>query len=1217
MLKALELAGFKSFADRTRFEFPPGITVVVGPNGSGKSNVVDAIKWVLGEQSARSLRGGEMSDVIFKGSDASGRKPANTAEATLIFDNRDHRLQVDAEEVHVTRRVFRSGEGEYLINKLPCRLRDIRDVFRGTGMGTDAYSIIEQGKVDTLLQASPRDRRAIFEEAAGISRFKAKKIEAQRRLERVDQNLLRMSDIVEELDGRLRSLRAQATKARRYQEYVERLQQLRTQVGFADFRSYNLQFHSADQRLQDGGRQIASFEAECGSLESRRLELDAEKELFEDALRTAEGRISSHKQQIATGQTRSHGQLQRCRELHDETNRWGRRFLAFQQNIGTTSKRLETARTELLEAEHQFADLEQQVLAERSKLDAASQHVADLQIRMESAREEHHANLRVTTERESQVAYWTLRCQEVLTGRSMADQREAAAESLYHEAETNAQNAQEIHEAAVQAEELARRELVAAQQDLELHDQRFLEIQSRCRECSRLLEGLRERCGLLTELEKTQEGLHSGTRELLSRASEQDSIYADIQGMVADVIHVDVNVAPLVDLALGEKTQYLIVAGESLMAAVGQGLVDVGRVGLIAIAELAAVDATTQRNLVSQEEFRSRIRVGEHGVVGPATQFAETAAPFLPIIPYLLGDCWFAETLADARWMVEQGCPSRIVTRDGNVCEPGGIVVLGGYRDRYQIVSRRSELRKLSHEIEVAQLTAEAAAQELAIARDQRDACQQVVTRGVEAAENARTRLQQSLWERQQAQLQHKNAQSAWDVARQDRLDLQQQIDQAEASRLGAEAELLRVRQIADNLTQSLQELERQYRDMALRRDDDARLVSELSVELARWQQTVAHRYEHVSRWEREQAERADLEADLVEQGARANSLHASLELELLNLSAEMADLYTNIDREERFVLHTRQQAIDTAQRRRDVSQQLNESRRAKQQAEEAAHRDQLEVERLRQLRDGLTARFRDDFDLDLATLLPETVGELDGDKQTAEEEISELRRKISNIGAVNMESLHDLQSLESRYEELAGQYHDLKSAKDALERIIQKINTDSKRLFSETLEQIRQNFQLMFRKVFGGGEADIVMDSSDEDAMERGIEIVATPPGKQSLRLSLLSGGERALTAVTLLLAIFQYRPSPFCILDEVDGPLDEANIGRFISVLHEFLAETKFVVVTHSKVTMSAASTLYGVTMQESGVSKQVSVRFEDVHEGGEIATHAVDRNNSEDAA
>src|SRR5688572_16783447 len=275
MLKELELHGFKSFADKTRFEFPPGITVVVGPNGSGKSNVVDAIKWVLGEQSAKSLRGKEMSDVIFKGSGTSGRKPMNTAEATLVFDNADRRLPVDAPEVHITRRVYRSGEGEYLINRQPARLKDIRDLFRGTGVGVDAYSLIEQGKVDRLLQASAKDRRAIFEEAAGISRFKAKKIEAQRRLERVDQNMLRLADIVEEVENRLKTVRNQAVKARRYREHTERLQQLRTQVALTDWRRLTEKLRGIEQELAKLGDQIAASEAEGQRLEASHLELEA------------------------------------------------------------------------------------------------------------------------------------------------------------------------------------------------------------------------------------------------------------------------------------------------------------------------------------------------------------------------------------------------------------------------------------------------------------------------------------------------------------------------------------------------------------------------------------------------------------------------------------------------------------------------------------------------------------------------------------------------------------------------------------------------------------------------------------------------------------------------------------------------------------------------------------------------------------------------------
>src|SRR5262245_41248629 len=302
MLKALELHGFKSFADKTRFEFPPGITVIVGPNGSGKSNIVDGIKWVLGEQSAKSLRGKDMADVIFKGAGASGRKAMNTAEATLVFDNADRRLPVDAPEVHVTRRVYRSGEGEYLINRQPARLKDIRDMFRGTGVGVDAYSLIEQGKVDRLLQASAKDRRAIFEEAAGISRFKAKKVEAQRRLERVDQNLLRLSDIVEEVENRLKTVRAQAGKARRYREYSQRLQELRTQIALVDWRRLTDQIVKLEIDLTGLVEQISSADAEGQRLEASQLELEAAAATNSEELRNCDNRIAFARQQLAQHQ---------------------------------------------------------------------------------------------------------------------------------------------------------------------------------------------------------------------------------------------------------------------------------------------------------------------------------------------------------------------------------------------------------------------------------------------------------------------------------------------------------------------------------------------------------------------------------------------------------------------------------------------------------------------------------------------------------------------------------------------------------------------------------------------------------------------------------------------------------------------------------------------------------------------------------------------------
>src|SRR5262245_2955387 len=383
MLKALELHGFKSFADKSRFEFPAGITVVVGPNGSGKSNIVDGIKWVLGEQSAKSLRGKEMSDVIFKGSGQSGRKPMNTAEATLVFDNADRRLPVDAPEVHITRRVYRSGEGEYLINRQPARLKDIKDMFRGTGVGADAYSLIEQGKVDKLLQASAKDRRAIFEEAAGISRFKAKKVEAQRRLERVEQNLLRLSDIVEEVENRLKTVRAQAGKARRYREYSERLQQLRTQIALVDWRRLSEQLAQTEAELVALAEQIQSADAETQRLEAQQLELETAAAAAAEELHNCENQLGFLRQHSAQHQAAIEHERLRGIELEEAARLHGRNLLAMSDKAGDVRSRLKATQAEVAAAQASHAAAAKSVgereshLAELSRKQAQTRQQAE------------------------------------------------------------------------------------------------------------------------------------------------------------------------------------------------------------------------------------------------------------------------------------------------------------------------------------------------------------------------------------------------------------------------------------------------------------------------------------------------------------------------------------------------------------------------------------------------------------------------------------------------------------------------------------------------------------------------------------------------------------------------------------------------------------------------------------------------------------------------
>lgn len=518
MLKALELAGFKSFADRARFEFPAGITVIVGPNGSGKSNIVDGIKWVLGEQSAKSLRGKEMSDVIFKGSGTAGRKPMNAAEATLVFDNSDGKLPIDAPEVHITRRVFRSGEGEYLINRQPARLKDIRDMFRGTGVGVDAYSLIEQGKVDRLLQASAKDRRAIFEEAAGISRFKAKKVEAQRRLERVEQNLLRLSDIVEEVENRLKTVRAQAGKARRYREYSERLQQLRTQIARVDWQRLSEKLSGIEGELAALVESIQSADAEALRLEAGQLESEAAVATATEELRNCESRLALARQQAAQHEASIAHERSRVGEQDDLARLHRRNLLGMSDRAGDVRSRLAATQAEVKAAEAALASASAELSRRESQLADIARQQDDSRRSAEARRREYVAHLQSAAALASQVEAGETRLAAVQQSLLGLEQQLAEISS------TEGQIAAEL--AAVEERERLLAEQTAAHQEQletaqnELAENRNLHA-SRAEDLAQLhsrRRGVAERHAVLEEFERTLEGIGAGVKQVLARA---------------------------------------------------------------------------------------------------------------------------------------------------------------------------------------------------------------------------------------------------------------------------------------------------------------------------------------------------------------------------------------------------------------------------------------------------------------------------------------------------------------------------------------------------------------------------------------------------------------------------------------------------------------------------------------------------------------------------
>jgi chromosome segregation protein len=1202
MLKALELNGFKSFADRTRMEFPPGITVVVGPNGSGKSNIVDAMKWVLGEQSARSLRGKEMADVIFKGSGGTGRRPANSAEVTIIFDNSERLLPIDAPEVHVTRRVYRSGEGEYLINGEVCRLRDIKDMFRGTGVGTDAYSIIEQGKVDMLLQASPKDRRAIFEEAAGISRFKAKKVEAQRRLERVDQNLLRLNDIVEEVEGRLRRLKSQATKAQRYREYTQRLQELRTQVGRVDWQRLSQKLVLVEDDLLQLQEERDSYQSHLDALEARRLELDTHLSILEEDLRGFESRAGRTRESIAGYQATLRHARQQASELEEEVSRFQRRLLAMHQRAGTMHAQLrETLHAEqnasadhqaclekLLEIEATFEGLTQQWNVKRAESETLRRQLTDqMRRRAEFSSRRSSYQAAIDTGQANQV-----RLREAIEELDVSIARQSSSVALLSQKREELEL--ESGSRDKQLQEL-RAELTTKRSAHAALTEESIQLRQR-------LAAARERSTLLQEIEQRLEDVGAGVKDVLYFAQLPDpGPFAGVRGMVADLLRVvDPHVAPLIEAALGDRAQHVVVAGSKLIEYLQQERHELsGRVGIVRLESSPPPSPAHQVDLT-----------GHTGVLGRADRWLETAPEYRHLVRWMLGTTWLVRNLADAVELRRSlDLPLRFVTQRGEIVEADGRLMIGPDRGRVGLISRRAELQTLQIEVTAIE-------QRIYEIAGQVDALQMAIrereSRAVELAEV----YEQVSRDFAEAKLHERTVQDQINQFAQQREKLEQELQVAVAGTSEQEEKLADAIAQQHQCDEAIVTLESQVAmqvqaaaDLERERQDFELTVTAARVEKAKSEQRFDALHTQLEQLQREHSERERAIGETRGELQRRESQWRQSCSQALQATSELALLYLhdqqNSSEGRRFVTLR----ANHRQEREGLNQELNGTNRRMQKLQEKWHARELEGERIRHERTTLAERLKEDYGIEVADLETELTEEEKAVRDEVDQEIADLRRKISNIGSVNMDALSELEDLEQRYSTLSTQFQDLKDAKESLERIIQKINADSRRLFAETLDIIRANFKVLFRKVFGGGSADIVLEDG-VDMLESGIDIVATPPGKQSLALSLLSGGERALTAVTLLMAIFEYRPSPFCVLDEVDGPLDEANIGRFVDVLNEFLKWTKFVVVTHSKKTMTAAHTLYGVTMQESGVSKRVSVRFEDVSENGEISQEAIER-------
>lgn len=1329
MLKSLELCGFKSFADRTSFDFPAGITGVVGPNGSGKSNVVDAIKWILGDQSARSLRGKDMTDVIFNGS--ASRGPSQYAEATLLFDNTSRFLPLEQDEVAIGRRLWQSGDSEYLIDRNTARLKDVRSLFAGTGAGASAYCIIEQGRVDQILQSNAANRRAIFEEAAGVSTLRLRRTEALRRLERVEQNLVRLGDLVDEVESQVNSLRSQAQRATRFKAVSTELETLWIGLAADDFRRESVQRNT----LQTQSDQLA---AEIQELQQRHTQADQEVRSADEALHDADEKLrerESHRSEIRSRiasleTSRRHLQSRRA-ELTTDVQRLTRQQTHMQLRVGEAEAELNSLR-DSLETEHNAVEHKRSAVSSgNEEISALRQMLSELQLASEACQQEQLEHLQQKSALDSQLD--NLRTQLAQTESRMSAVKQKMADleqetlqlvSDTAEYEDRLGSSKQLLEEAEQAADqlISNREKLQGEKSLgqqtlaELREQR---------------SGLIARKAVLEDLEDRQEGFGIGVREILRRADESNTEpWNLILGSVADLLDVDMEHAALLEVALSGRAQLLAVSQLGpLMDYITSGRCRItDRVGFISmescstdsnsmvslreeLRRIAHPEITTGTPIESSEDLwwsrfdesgraddasehpfssadpppglqavwadpRSESPVersiftqfspgapqlfGRQGIVGRADALARSPGSMPDLAAHLLADTWVTESLADAlHWHRETRGSCRFVTIQGELIEADGTLYAGTVRNESALLSRKSELRRLRNELH--RLEHEVAQRELALRSisssitetdEQLKGVRGSVERQTTVCRNAESALTEHLRRLQDCEKRE-----------QELLREQRNISEELKNLTGRLSETVRQQQAEQEslaaLQQRMKKATSQYQERTEELESLKRSRTSSSLELTRSEERLMGLQESLDRVEEDLSQRKQQQSEALRRLTTAEERARDLQMSQLNTSAEIAEYLFQFEELTGGVSHLSQRRSRLRAGRNKASEALSAIQDDLKQRQNRFHELDLRIQKIDHQLQSSAARVREEYQIevneavadgasaiavwqqkklnvtaieesedndsesppviaeatdspcqfnDAAAAIIEDHDEFQRIRTEIDHRIERLRRQLRRIGNVGTESLDNLNELESRFQRLHLQLSDLEAARDALGNMVRRINVESRRMFLESFETIRGYFRDLFRRLFGGGEADLILEDP-EDVLECSIDVVARPPGKELRSISLLSGGEKTLTAVALLLAIFRSRTSPFCLLDEVDAALDDANIGRFVNVLRDFQQQTQFIMITHRKPTMAVTDVLYGVTMEESGISRRLSLRFEDVDEQGNFLAAARD--------
>ncbi|NJP39958.1 chromosome segregation protein SMC [Oscillospiraceae bacterium HV4-5-C5C] len=1187
-LISLTLHGFKSFPERTVIRFNEGVTAIVGPNGSGKSNITDAIRWVMGEQSVRTLRGDKMEDVIFSGTN--NRKAMSMAEVTILIDNSDGGLGVDFAEVAVTRRLYRSGESEFFINQRGCRLKDIHALFMDTGLGRDSYSIIGQGRVEEILSPRSEDRRKIFEEAAGIQKYKVRHQEACRKLEATDQNLLRVKDILVEIEKTYPSLESQSKMAATYLTLYDELQTI-------DIALLLKQIEADAKAKEQTAEDRAQLEAELA------LKQQGQEQLQQDLL-DSQTQLASGSELLKSSRQHLQALQQQLTEQQQEEARLKERMVLLQQRFAEQGASAEDLEEELQNLVRQKESCLRQFAAVEAEYQTiAAQRQAEIeQLQQLKARQtELYAEISRLSQTEASLKQQTEQLQQNRRERSGAQQQMLLQqESLQGEQSR-------LEQQLTEADQLRSRQLSllsGLEEKSRQQQQQQDALKQNLKDCQSHLQSIKEQRDLclatmrqqtfkvdtLRNLEANLTGYNETVRQILRRGRQIPGLSSQIRGTLSSLLETEPAYDLAIETALGASMQNIVVQTE----AAASDLISILKNERLGRATFLPVNSITARNLSPQEQQRLKPYTSK-GVVGVAADLVRSTADIKPIVQNLLGRIIIVDTLPHAIDIARAlGHSLRLVTLEGDVMNPGGSMT-GGYhrgkssgllsrsRDIKQLEAQLNGLHQQQNTLDGKLSQADAEVKQVQADLDKLQGGYALLQQQ-QAAEQARLQAIETQCEELNQRKRQKSDQAGQLALSLGQLDLAEQADINQDQTL--QQKLIDIKAKLDQADTAL----RQHNEKQLNcRDQVALMESRFS----RMEERFRSQKNEVTRLEQEYNKQKNQLAQACQQQQHMELSVANLQENLENLAqiirqrqAEQEEAKAGLQQAE-----LRQQELQAQRDQLYVQQnQLSDDAAGLANQLQAI---QHEAERLAQRLDLNRNRLWEDYELTsgLVSLWPAAAG----DDNILRSRLTKLRAELKKLGPVNLQAIDDYQQLCRRRAFMQQQYEDIQSARSALNQVIEQLLEAMRTQFTQKLEQIRGYFQESFTELFGGGQADIVPEDG-KDILEGGIDIRVSPPGKRLQNMLLLSGGERTLAAIALLFAILKLRPTPFYVLDEIEAALDESNVFRFTAYIKKYREQSQFILVTHRKGTMEAAETIYGVAMQERGVSKILSLQMQE---------------------